>query len=224
MSIFDIAHRALGHPIAYIWSQRIVGADRLRRLSLDRFAALKPGERVLDLGCGAGHVRDLMPQVDYVGFDTDQRCIDYARKRYAGRGQFHCESFAQRHVDTIAPFDAILLFGVLHHLDDATGSTLMARLSHCLKPDGRVVTLDPCFTPNQSAIARYVAERDRGHYVRTAEGYDALASGCFSRIVAETFHNVCRIPTTERIARLSEPTLEPSFPEAYPATDRPVSS
>jgi len=210
MSIINLAHRALGHPTVYLWLQRTLGADRLRRLCLDRFAKLKPGERVLDLGCGPGYIRDFMPRVDYVGFDTEQRYIDYARKRYAGRGEFYCETFSQKHVDTIAAFDAVLLLGVLHHMDDATVSTLMGLLGRCLKPGGRVVTVDPCFTPDQSAIARYVAESDRGHYVRTAEGYNALVNCHYSHVSAEIFHNVCRIPSTERIMRLSEPILETS--------------
>lgn len=212
MSIVDIVHRALGHPIAYLWLQRTLGADRLRRLCLDRFAKLKAGERVLDLGCGPCYVRDFMPHVDYVGFDTEQRCIDYARKQYAGRGEFHCERFTQRHVDTIAPFDAILLLGVLHHMDDVAVSTLMGLLGQCLNPGGRIVTVDPCFTPDQSAFARYVAQSDRGRYVRTADGYDALVRRYFSGISAETFHNVCRIPSTERIMQLSEPTAASSTP------------
>jgi SAM-dependent methyltransferase len=220
MSLFNIVHSALSHPRAYLWLQRALGADRLRRLCLDRFAKLKPGERILDLGCGPGYIRDFMPPVDYVGFDTEQRYIDYARQRYAGLGEFHCEVFTQQHVDTLAPFDAILLLGVLHHLDDSTASDLMRLLSSCLKPGGRIVTVDPCFTSDQSTISRYVAESDRGRYVRTAEGYDALARSLFFETTAEIFHNVCRIPSTERIMRLSKPraaSSKPSLSAASPA-------
>ena len=45
-SIYDV----LKNPIAYILLQRAIGADKLRCLSLDRFAKLKSRERVLDLG------------------------------------------------------------------------------------------------------------------------------------------------------------------------------
>ena len=210
--IFDLflsLHRALGHPIAYLWLQRALGADRLRRLSLDRFARLRSGERVLDLGCGPGHIRDLMPDVDYVGFDTEQRYIAYAQKRYAGRGVFYCEVFTQHHADTLEPFDAILLLGVLHHLDDPTCLELMRLLGRSLKPGGRVITVDPCFTPGQSSFARRVAENDRGRFVRTAEGYDELVRHSFGGLSSEIVHNVCRIPSTERIMCLTNPVLAP---------------
>ena len=194
------------HPRVYLLIQHALGADRLRRLCVDKFVRPKPGERLLDLGCGPGYVLEYLSAVDYVGFDTEARYIDYARERYAGRGGFHCAVFSERHAETLEPFHAVLLFGLLHHLDDGEAGRLLGLLGRCLKPGGRIVTLDPCFTPDQSAIARYVAKSDRGRYVRTADAYDALVRPHFSAVSATVVHNVCRIPSTERIMLLGRPS------------------
>ena len=151
-------HGFLRSPQMYIGLQRILGADRLRRICLDEFMKLREGERVLDIGCGPGYILDYMPRVEYVGFDTEPRYIEYARARYSDRGRFFCEHFTQAHVTEFPPFDAIMLFGIVHHLEDAVAAELLGLLAQCLAVDGRIVTVDPCFTPNQSRIARFMAE------------------------------------------------------------------
>src|SRR5262245_36600497 len=46
----------LRSPRLYIGLQRMLGAERVRQISLERFAKLREGERVLDIGCGPGQV------------------------------------------------------------------------------------------------------------------------------------------------------------------------
>src|SRR4051794_22054453 len=105
--------KPLSYPEIYIGFQKLLGADRLRRLCIDQFAKVKPGDRVLDIGCGPGYVMDYLPDVDFVGFDTDRGCIEYAAKKYDGRGKFLCETFAEKHVKELGEFDVVLLFGIL---------------------------------------------------------------------------------------------------------------
>jgi SAM-dependent methyltransferase len=203
--IFDPLHRFLRSPLLYVGLQRILGADRLRRICLDEFLRLREGERVLDIGCGPGYILNYMPRVDYVGFDTEPRYIEYAKEHFPDRGQFFCEHFAQEHVAKLEPFDAIMLFGVIHHLDDVVAENLLGLLAKCLVPNGRIVTLDPCLAPGQSRIARFVAEADRGRFVREEPAYRRLGAEEFVEVEANLVSNVCRIPSTELIMRLGNP-------------------
>jgi len=203
--MFELIKRSFADPRIYILVQKSLGAPRLRRMVVDEFLLPRPGERILDIGCGPGNILEMLPQVDYVGFDTEPRYIDHARRRYDGRGEFHCELFEERHAARLAAFDGIMLLGVLHHLDDAYARRLLGLLAHSLKPGGRVVTVDPCFTEDQSKIARWVALHDRGLFVRDAQGYASLMRGGFKRQHAEIRHNVTRVPSTERLVRLTEP-------------------
>jgi SAM-dependent methyltransferase len=198
-------HRLLRSPALYIRWQRILGAYRLRQICLDDFLKLREGERVLDIGCGPGYILDYMPRVDYVGFDTEPRYIEYAKEHYPDRGRFFCEHFAQAHVSKFKPFDAIMLFGIIHHVDDVVAEDLFGLVAKCLTPNGRVVTLDPCFTPAQSRIARWVAQADRGRFVRSEEAYRRLGGDQFADVEARLVSNVCRIPSTELILRLCCP-------------------
>ena len=157
---------------------------------------------MLDIGCGPGYVLDFMPRVDYVGFDIEPRYIAYAKRHYSDRGRFYCEHFAQAQVTDLAPFDAVMLFGIIHHVDDIVAGNLLGLLGQCLAPGGRIVTLDPCFTPGQSRISRWVAQADRGGFVREEPAYRRLAAVQFDTVETNLVSNVCRIPSTELIMRL----------------------
>ncbi len=61
--------QTLGNVGLYIAVQKGIGADRIRYRCLDE-AELKPGDRVLDVGCGPAYYFDRLPEVEYVGFDT----------------------------------------------------------------------------------------------------------------------------------------------------------
>jgi SAM-dependent methyltransferase len=203
--MFDLIKRSFSDPRIYILVQKTLGATRLRCIAVDEFLAPLPGERILDIGCGPGDILEILPEVDYVGFDTEPGYIDYAKRRYRGRGEFHCELFEERHAAQLASFDGIMLLGVLHHLDDAYACRLLSLLARILKPGGRLVTLDPCFTEDQSKAARWVAMQDRGVFVRNAAGYESLMQGSFKNRHAEIRHNTTRIPSTERLVRLTNP-------------------
>jgi SAM-dependent methyltransferase len=186
----------------YIALQRLLRADRARHLCLDGFLKLHAGERVLDIGCGPGHVLDYLPRVQYVGFDTEPRYINYAQQHYSDRGRFFCEEFTHAHVERFAPFDAIILFGIIHHIDDLIADNLLCLLAECLSSSGRMVTLDPCIVPGQGRISRLVAQWDRGRYVRDREGYQNLVGKHFSEVAHSVIPNTSRIPSTELIMHL----------------------
>ena len=82
--------QTLGNVGLYLALQKGIGADRIRYRCLDE-AELKPGDRILDVGCGPAYYFDRLPEVSYVGFDTSAPYIAYARKRYGDRGEFRCE-------------------------------------------------------------------------------------------------------------------------------------
>ena len=78
--------------------------------------------------------------------------------------------------------------GVLHHLDDDTARQFMSVASAALKPGGRIYTVDPCYAPGQSPIARFLISRDRGQHVRDVEGYRALPRGLAAEVTGTLVH------------------------------------
>jgi SAM-dependent methyltransferase len=79
------------------------------------------GLRVLDLGCGSGHLLSALRPAHGVGIDVAPAAVAAARERYAGQGLRFLEGdIASPAVleKTEGPFDAILLVNVVTHLTD----------------------------------------------------------------------------------------------------------
>jgi len=79
------------------------------------------GQRVLDLGCGAGHLLAALRPSEGVGIDVSAPAIRDARERYGASGLRFLEGdFSDPAVLARAggPFDAILLINVVTHLTD----------------------------------------------------------------------------------------------------------
>ena len=70
-----------------------------------------------------------------------------------------------------------------------------------LKPGGALVTLDGCFVPDQSRVARALLKRDRGQFVRTPGEYTRLAASVFPQVESHVCHDLLRIPYTHLIMR-----------------------
>ena len=202
--MLDSLRKLLGNVGLYIALQKALGADRVRYRCLDE-AELKPGERVLDVGCGPAYYLDRLPEVDYHGFDTSPAYIAYARRRYGNRGQFRCEVLTEAHLATLPRFDAVLLLGVLHHLSDAECATLLDLAARGLAEGGRVVSVDPTRHPGQGRISRWMSGNDRGEYVRTPAGFDALARASFADVRAEILATVSRVPSSHYMMVMTAP-------------------
>ncbi|WP_230534602.1 class I SAM-dependent methyltransferase [Microvirga roseola] len=196
----------LSHPWVYNLSQALMGANRNRRWLQRDFIQAQPGERVLDVGCGTADILSVLPDVEYVGFDISEPYIRHARERWGDRGSFFAQHLDDRSLVPHGRFDLVLATGFLHHLDDDEVRGLLALLATCLRPDGRVITVDPCFSKDQNPVAKFIISKDRGRNVRSPEEYEVLARGDFHNVEG-WFCERSWPPYTYWIMRLSQPNL-----------------
>lgn len=178
---------------------RVIGATRARRLHVERYVRPRPGDRILDIGCGPADILEALPAVDYHGFDLSAAYIGAARAKFGARGHFQVEAVNRELVKKYAGFDLVLATGVLHHLTDAEALDLLQVARSALQPGGRLVTLDGCFVTGQSAVARYLLKQDRGEHVRDEAAYVALARQVFPVVKPVIATDLLRTPYTHLI-------------------------
>jgi SAM-dependent methyltransferase len=179
----------------------------------DEFLRIEPGQRVLDIGCGPADILTYLPtDIEYHGFDAEPNYIAVARARFGDRGSFVVRTVAPNAVDDIGTFDVVMSLAVLHHLTDAEADTLFASAARVLRPGGRVVTLDCAYVKGQNPIARLLAALDRGKYVRSPDGYVALARRHFEQANATVLHDLIAVPYTHCIVEARTPLSSTGVP------------
>ncbi len=90
-------------------------------------AAIAPGARVLDVGCGSGAFRNAIPHADYVGLDPH-----LARSLVSDR--LRPETLEAHLAAGAAPYDAVCSFEVIEHVADP--KALFAGMVRAAKPGG----------------------------------------------------------------------------------------
>ncbi len=107
---------------------------------------LRLGARVADVGCGTGHVDNLLaaayPESTFVGFDLAADALDRARAEASALGAANV-TFEQRdvrHLPVDPPFDVVFAFDSIHDQADPAG--VLARAREALHPGGMFVMID----------------------------------------------------------------------------------
>ena len=186
-------------PALYRLLGRLVGRTRQWPIFTDEYVRASPGNRILDIGCGAADLLTRLPDsATYVGFDSNPRCIRAARSRFGTRGTFECRTVDRRAVADLGDgsFDIVVAHGVLHHLDDGAALEFFALARAALRPQGRLVTGDGCYQPGQPWAVRRLLAWDRGQHVRSESGYVALAAQHFRLVHADLRSDTAFVPYT----------------------------
>lgn len=183
----------------------VTGNGRFRDIYVQKHIRPKSGDKILDLGCGPGSILDVLPEnCTYTGFDISRSYIDAARKHYGNRASFFVSGVEESLVGALPDHDLAIATGVLHHLPDDLAQLLLRIAWSNLKPGGRLVTSDGCFSENQPHLNRWVVSMDRGEFVRPAPRYRELAAAYFDEVELTVYHDLLRIPYSHAIMECTQ--------------------
>lgn len=178
----------LSHPGVYSAFQTLMGAHKARSKFVNEFIKPYRGMRILDIGCGTADILNYLTDVEYYGFDISKAYIARANTRFNGRGLFYCKELCPDELENLPSFDVVLALGLLHHLDNHAAANMLKMASQALKPDGRLITVDPCLEPGQNPLARFLIKQDRGQNVRTKSEYIHLTNAIFKSCHVQVRH------------------------------------
>jgi ubiquinone/menaquinone biosynthesis C-methylase UbiE len=111
-------------------------------------AELKPGQEMLDIGCGTGTLalmaRKAHPTVSVVGVDGDPMILRVARRKveHTGTAVRFDEAMAYSLPYKASTFDAVVSTLAFHHLTFDQQERTLAEARRVLRPGGRLVVAD----------------------------------------------------------------------------------
>ncbi len=163
----------------------------------------RPGERVLDVGSGTGHLTARIANVgaSVVGIDSSPEMIERAQAIYP-EIDFRCADI--RSFVTSQPFDAVFSNATLHWVGEPKLTTF--RIREALSPGGRLVAefgakgnIRSIMSAAMEALSAIGAPPHNGRNPWYFPGADE-----FSAVLSETGFSVDQVRTTDRPTELED--------------------
>lgn len=208
--------RALhGERYAEEFERRNAASGRLERLV--PLLGLRPGDTVLDLGCGSGLAMPLVaPRVRrYLGVDFSEPLIAAAKRRSPpANAEFFCDEIPRFCGRLGDPVDVALALDLSEHVPDEPWLSILQAVRGALAPHGRLLlhTPDGSFFVERLKARNLLLRQFPEHVaVRTAAANRSLLQRAgFSRIavahlphynVLRLLHPLARLPVAGRHLR-----------------------
>ena len=138
-----------------------LGANQGNSRRVVELAQIKPGDRVLDVGCGTGNLtqaaaRNAGPEGGAQGIDASPEMIDLAqaKARRSGSQAAFSLGLMEKLDFPDASFDVVISRLAMHHLPDNLKPQALAEVFRVLKPGGRLLIAD--FNPSGNPVQNHV--------------------------------------------------------------------
>lgn len=181
--VVDKLKESLDRPVLFNLVQfAIAGKQNGTRRLIREGLNLKAGEALLDVCCGTGEFADVALG-PYLGIDINPKYTEYAAKKY-GEGNGHPErefladditgaEFEQRGLK----FPKAMMINSMHHLSVEQNEQVLAAVARVTTDRFVIVDMDP--TPG-NPLSKFLADQDRGEYIRPLAEQVALAEKYFN--------------------------------------------
>jgi trans-aconitate methyltransferase len=163
--------------------------------------APKPGERILDLGCGTGHLTAQITALGAVttGLDASLSMIAQARQNYP-KLKFVLGDASEFRFDE--PFDAVFSNAALHWIPEA--GRVIASVAQALKPGGRFA-LEMGGKGNIARIVKVLTEVLREAGCTPRNPWYFPSAGEYAALLEQRGFEVEALWTIERWSKLDHP-------------------
>jgi ubiquinone/menaquinone biosynthesis C-methylase UbiE len=157
----DTPGLTLGHGRGYdLFGWLFFGGRRNRVFTrLAELSGARPGDRVLDVGCGTGHLTRRLatavaPDGTALGVDASDRILDRARHVAGPDNCSYAIGMAESLDADDDAYDVVTTSLMIHHLPHDLRGKAVAEMYRVLRPGGRLLAAD--FRPPANPVGRHL--------------------------------------------------------------------
>lgn len=159
-----------------------------RRLIQEHFPVAP--ENVLDCGCGTGVFAGCFPKQSYVGIDISSEYIARARQLNHDRNfqvmDASCLNFPSE------SFEAVIVSGVVHHMETSLARRVLSEIRRVLKPSGKLLMWEDIPTrASWNMLGQLIHRLDVGDHIRPPAEYARLLDPQFQVVSARPMTSGC---------------------------------
>lgn len=161
-------------------------------------AFLRPGDRLLDVGCGDGDFVAFAAAKGVDAFGIDANADNVARARARGLAVHCADAFGA--TAELGTFDVVSMIHLVEHFDTERADTLVRQASSALAPGGRLVLMTPNFA--DWTVASHIFWLDPTH-VRPYPGplLASLARAAGLRVIHSSSQQLVKAGLRQLMAR-----------------------
>lgn len=168
-------------PRLWLLMQKLIGGNSAKQaLATEHY---RGQQRVLEIGCSVGNISEAFlryPGLRFTGIDIDGNALMLAKHRFVHAKNFRFARCSLRELSEAGErFDYVLFAGMLHHVDDATGETLLRDALQCTSADGVIVIYEPEAVREADGwfFRLFYALLEQGAHLRSRAALEALVRG-----------------------------------------------
>ena len=196
-------YKLLNFPFFYLLVQFLLYKKNSKSKIFKEYFGLNKNDSVLEIGCGPGINRKLLPSEKYIGIDINCSHINKALKKYPDEN-FLCTDAVDFRQESYKESDNILICHLLHHLNDENCKKLIDSIYQNIDKSQKVFLIDIVFKKNQNPIAKLLGKLDKGNYVRNDIDYLKLFDdSVFNKDIIHE-DKLLRIPSNFVITKLTK--------------------
>lgn len=195
--------KILEFSLVYNFWQLITGSEKAKKKIILEYVSPFPKAKILDIGCGTGAMINYINEkldIDYVGYDINEKYIEFAKNKHPNKGRFYCTSVSEAKLIE-RNFDIVAALAIVHHLNLNESENLFKLAKQSLKPGGYFLLAEPVWTDSQSRFEKYLMSKDRGQNIRTEKQYLEMAKKEFSNVECQIVPGLFSIPWTTCILK-----------------------
>lgn len=204
MAVVERLKQTLDNPALFnAFQLMIAGRQNVTRQLIREGLHLQSGEYLLDVGCGTGEFANVALG-SYLGIDINPKYIEYAQQKYGAAAGHPEREFMVADVSSIEfaegnrHYPKAMFINSMHHLSEAQNKAVLAGVARVVTE--RFVIVDMDAEPS-NPVSKFLAEQDRGEYVRPIAQQIALVEPFFEIEYSRTYYSgltaqtliVCRV-------------------------------